>query len=619
MDRKKLAIAIFFSGLMVTMGLVAITQAGSIDQSQASGVSPSVSGSIPIGGSAIIPVAGGSELVDSFNPFNPSLYPTGIQDFFYEPLFQINPLNGTTLPWLATNYTWASNYLTLNVSLRHGVQFSNGESFNAADVVFTFNMLKKYPETDLYDVWQYLSNVSSNGQYNVTFHFNTIYTPAFYYIGGLVFIVPKDIWQNLSNPATYTDSNPIGTGPFVMGTFSPTKIVLDRNNNYWQPNEPHLSHIEYLYYSTDSAGEVAMEKGEVNWDGVSLSNAQTDYVDHDPSHFGYYFPKSSPLTVFLNNLRWPLNESFMRVAMSEAINRTYIYETSEYGYMPPSNAVDMTPSQASEWLNSTVAALADKETTFNVTAAISLLNAHGYTIHSNGRLYAPNGTEIPSMTIYAPEGWTNWDGDIATVASEMSSIGLKVTAVTPTVSSDFNYFETGNFWMAYEVSPIEGPEPYYTFEGEYFDGGSNVTSVGKTASTDYERWNSTEYGFNSMLSNLSATSNKTLEKKLVNEISSLIANQMPTIPTVYNIMYYEWNNETITGFPTPTNNYWPGDPTLEPQNEVIALHLYEVSKKPTTPVTISPDIEYGIIGAAVVIIAASVSAVAIRRKRTRER
>ena len=614
-NRRKIAIALFFTMVMVLGGLVALVEGSETSSPTPIYVTPSSSATPAVGGTVYIPIPGGGEPNDNFNPMSPVFF-DGIQSYIYEPLYQININNGTELPWLATSYTWHDGDRVLNVTLRHGVTFSNGETFNASDVVFTFNLLKDHPDADLEDVWAYLSSVTSNGPYNVTFDFKEVYTPAFYYIMGDTYMLPEDVWENISHPATYDVKNPIGTGPFMLDSFSPTKIVLERNPHYWQPNEPHIQYLDYVYYTGDTSVEVAMEKGQLTWDAVFIPDLQKDYVSKDPSNYGYFMPESSPLTVYTNNLKWPLNESFMRIAMSEAINRTYIYHTSEYGYMPPAISADMTPGQASEWLNSTTMAKAKLETTFNVTAAISLLNAHGYTIHSNGRLYAPNGTEVPSMTIITPEGYTNWDGDEATVASEMSAIGLKVTAVTPTVATDASYLETGNYWMAYEVSPISGPSPYYTFEGEY-DNLGNVTPIGKTATTDYGRWNSSKYGFNALMNDYSTTSNKTLEKKYVNELTAILNQQMPDIPTVYNVEYTEWDNKTIGGFATAKNDYWVGDPELNPDNEVVALHLYE--KNVVAPPAVAHTIDYVYAGIGAVVVAAIIAAVGITSKRRKNR
>jgi peptide/nickel transport system substrate-binding protein len=88
-----------------------------------------------------------------FSPFNGSdtLLSVG---FVYEPLVFINPLqNGKTTPMLATSWKWGAGNKSIAFTIRKGVTFSDGTPLSPSDVVFTFDLLKKYPALDLGGVW----------------------------------------------------------------------------------------------------------------------------------------------------------------------------------------------------------------------------------------------------------------------------------------------------------------------------------------------------------------------------------------------------------------------------------------------------------------------------------
>ena len=51
---------------------------------------------------------------------------------------------------------------------------------------------------------------------------------------GSTYILPEHIWQSQSNPATYGDANPVGTGPYELASFSSQKATLKQNPYYWQ-------------------------------------------------------------------------------------------------------------------------------------------------------------------------------------------------------------------------------------------------------------------------------------------------------------------------------------------------------------------------------------------------
>src|SRR5919201_1053021 len=57
--------------------------------------------------------------------------------------------NAKATPWLATNWTWGNGNKTLTFTIRNGVKFTDGTPLSAADVAFTFNLMKKFPGLDI--------------------------------------------------------------------------------------------------------------------------------------------------------------------------------------------------------------------------------------------------------------------------------------------------------------------------------------------------------------------------------------------------------------------------------------------------------------------------------------
>ena len=120
----------------------------------------------------------------NFSPFNGSdtLLSVG---FVYEPLVYVNALqNGKTTPMLASSWKWGAGNTSLTFNIRSGVKFSDGTPMTAADVVYTFNLIKKYPALDLTGDWAVLSSVTQAGSNQVVMKFKHPAVPAFYYIAG---------------------------------------------------------------------------------------------------------------------------------------------------------------------------------------------------------------------------------------------------------------------------------------------------------------------------------------------------------------------------------------------------------------------------------------------------
>src|SRR5205085_12363340 len=57
----------------------------------------------------------------NFNPYNVASVISGTQGLIYETLLNVNRLDGTVTPWLASRYELASDAQSITVHLRQGV------------------------------------------------------------------------------------------------------------------------------------------------------------------------------------------------------------------------------------------------------------------------------------------------------------------------------------------------------------------------------------------------------------------------------------------------------------------------------------------------------------------
>jgi peptide/nickel transport system substrate-binding protein len=162
-------------GVLITAGLLAAACSSS---STTSPSSSSTSSAKPSGVLTIDNESGGTWTCD-FNPFNLTYISYSLGNV-YEPLMFVNTLqSGKITPWLATSYAWSNGNKDLTFTIRKGVKFSNGDALTPADVVYTFNLLKKNPTLDLNAVWSVLSSVTQQGSDQVLMTFKTVSVPSF--------------------------------------------------------------------------------------------------------------------------------------------------------------------------------------------------------------------------------------------------------------------------------------------------------------------------------------------------------------------------------------------------------------------------------------------------------
>src|SRR5579863_7718624 len=194
------------AAVCVAAAALLATAASACSSNSAGSGSASGGGTLTIQGDV-----GNPTLVENFNPLSSA--ELGGTRLIYAPLETVSTVNGSYTPFLATGYKF-TNPTTLVYAIRPGVKWSDGTAFFAADVVFTFDLLKKYPALDANGVWSQISGVAASGS-NVTFTFKAPNVPFAATIAQTP-IVPQHIWSKVSDPVKFTNTNPVGTGPFKL-------------------------------------------------------------------------------------------------------------------------------------------------------------------------------------------------------------------------------------------------------------------------------------------------------------------------------------------------------------------------------------------------------------------
>ena len=284
----------------------------------------------------------------SFNPYNPAVWGQSV-GFVYEPLVFVDSLeNGKTTPWLASSYAWSDGNKVLTFTIRKGVKWSDGVPMTAADVVFTFDLLKANPALDLNAVWTVLRSVTQSGD-NVVLTFKSTAVPYFYYVADQIDVLPQHIWASIKNPVTYADASPIGTGPYTVGQCSGQNISYSANPTYWQPGLPKVKTIEYPAFTSNDPANEELATGVAQLGAQFIPNIKAFYTSKSPNYH-YWFPPIANVSMFINLTVAPLNDLAVRQAIAYGIDRPRVSAIGEYGYEPPSNqAAIVTPTFSSGW------------------------------------------------------------------------------------------------------------------------------------------------------------------------------------------------------------------------------------------------------------------------------
>lgn len=509
---------------------------------------------------------GSPTFTENFNPFSPVSLEG--YDFVYEPLIAIGGLLGNPVPMLATGDKWTNGNKTLVFTLRQGVKYSNGQPFSAQDVVATFNLLKKYPALDTNGIWKEITGVSASGD-TVSFNFKSVDIPFAQYIEQTAIIDPAQFTG--VNPVTFTDTDPIGTGPYVLDQFTPQAYTMKKNPLYWDASQIKVPEIKEIALTSNTTSDLELSEGMFGHAVLFEPGIQQAYVAKDPSAYHYYFPLASPVNIYFNLTEAPFNNVKFRQAVAYAVNRQQIYTKGEYGYEPPANESLLPPALYGSWLDKSLAK--QYAYNYNPKKAEQLLESIGYKME-NGKMIGANGQQL-GFTLEVPTGWTDWIADTQIIKQELGNIGINVTTETPSVNTDYTQIDTGHFQAALSFGWQEF-NPYFVYY--YILSANDSAPIGTAVggiNDNAERYNNPTV--TNLINELAATANVAKQHQIVDEIQKYTFEDVPVVSLVSAASWNEYQTNEYTGWPTASNPY-ANPSTTWPNPEIIMQHLVPVTK-----------------------------------------
>jgi peptide/nickel transport system substrate-binding protein len=499
-----------------------------------------------------------STWVRNFNPFSPDTRQQA-STVIYEPMMIYNKATAQLVPWLATEYTWNADNTQLTFKLRQGVKWSDGQPFTAKDVLFTFDLLKNNPAL-LNNIGSILTDdidsVSATDDFTVVFKFKNVHTPALYLLADQL-IVPEHIWKDVKDPTTFTNENPVGTGPFTQITkFEDQIYVIEKNPYYWQPGKPAFQGMRFPAYPGNDQANMALANGELDWAGNFVPDIQNTWVSKNPQDFHYYFVGGDAVMLYLNPAVKPFDNPDIRKAISMGIDRKMVVNVAEYDYIPPLDATGLS-EEYKTWKNAD-AVTAGTWINYDPKAAGDLLDKAGYKKGADGNRIGPDGTPM-KYSLIVPNGWTDWISACQIITQNMKDLGIQVSLDTPEENSWQEQLFSGKFQWAMSWSS-GGATPYYFYRGQMSK--KTVLPIGQMANENWNRF--VDPKADELLDQFSKTSDPIKQKDLMNQMQMLFVNDAPALPLFPGPDWYEYVTTRFTGWPTKDVPYAPGPPYAAP-------------------------------------------------------
>ena len=255
----------------------------------------------------------------------------------YDGLVRATPA-GELVPWLATDWSYNEDNTVLTMNLRDDVTFSDGTPFNADAAAQNLIRFRDGTGTNA-SFLALMTNAVAIDDYTLEIDLSEP-NPALIHH----FAVTAGLMQSpASFGAADEDTNPIGSGPYIMDVANSTVgsfYTFNANPNYWNSDMQYWDQVVFRVIGDPNAIANALKTGEI--DGAimlskelvpDLEASGLANVTWPLDWWGYSLIDRD------GSMGSPLGDVRVRQAINMALDRQAISDAIGLGYAEPTNQV----------------------------------------------------------------------------------------------------------------------------------------------------------------------------------------------------------------------------------------------------------------------------------------
>ena len=519
----------------------------------------------------------------TFNPldYDPNFPIDGNVRLMYETLVTYNQLNGELEPMLADSFQQTDDAITVHLDER--AKWNDGEPVTVDDVLFSFYVDSILP-TPRHGNWNYIQSITADKDNNIVFQLKADNRNPLIILNAIAetSILPKKVFGPIILGAVTNgaydmakvtefknDSSPVVSGPYGLKTFSPDKIVLERNDNYWgnakyNGKKPAPKFIIHSLYNGNNHFNSAMVKGNLDVSSIFLPriwDKAKDSIRASSRNEPYHQP-GSITTLLIAHQSKPFSDLAFRRALAHSINFEKVKARAISNYTPAMQSGFILPfGFESKFFNRE-----DSEKYgyhFDLDTARSILKAAGYSWNAEGALIDPSGAPIRTIKLECPQGWTDWEDAIKVIVETFKEIGIPAEEHFVDYGIWDKDLRHGTFDLAMKTQTAElsAATPWTRFA--QIMGQLGAKPVGEDAFSNQGRFNNSQA--NILLDKIPTIRNEAGLVSAYRELNRIFMETIPVLPVMYRpTQYYQFSTKHWTNFPTEENPYAP------PQHLIVA-------------------------------------------------
>jgi peptide/nickel transport system substrate-binding protein len=426
----------------------------------------------------------------------------------------------TEVPTLA-NGGISKDGTTITWHIRKGVKWSDGEPFDADDVVFSTNAVNNPANNEVgRDGWNLITKIDEPDKYTVVYHLKHAYAsyePTFFGTAGAnPSVIPKHILGSLPNinNAPY-NSKPVGIGPFRIVAWKRGDSVELEANPYYFRGVPKINRITYKLIPSRDTLVTLLQTGDVDlWPEVparyitrvkELQTFQSD-VALTPWYSHIDFNVTRPI---VSDIR-------IRQAIRLAIDRQTLVNkvVQGYGLVQESTVSPVLPIAPTSTDIPLVAPDADK--------AKQLLDDAGWKVGSDG-IRVKNGQRL-SLTLPYYTGSSAADDTVEFIRAALKDVGIEIQT---------RQYSPANYFASYQQNGIVyGGKWDMTFFAWQTDPVGEISNIWECNQIPPNGQNVTRFcnkQLDDLLEKFKVTYDTAEHKQILLQEEKIIADNVPTI------------------------------------------------------------------------------------------
>jgi peptide/nickel transport system substrate-binding protein len=404
----------------------------------------------------------------------------------WEPLYFYSAFADEEIPWLATGYEYTDDFTELTISIREGVEWSDGEPFTAGDVAFTINMLIEnapvLPQSQAVaaavasaEAVDDLTVVLTMNGPQPRFMFNRLMSK---FDTGL-YMVPEHVFADVDEVAAfeYFDPEqgwPLATGPYKISEWTPSQKFIDRRDDWWGVKTgfaealPAIERIIMIPRSDDTLMTQRIVNNEVDSILDLRANVIGQTVAQNPAiitHTGTDLPLGYmdwwPSSIWFNHEEGPFANKDVRWAVSYSIDRQQLLDVGLQGSGILTELPFPQYPVMQKYFDAAADLLAQYPTNeFNLDKAAELMEGQGYEKDDEG-FWVKDGERITQPM----GGWAVFNDIGPLIAEQLRRGGFEIDYVTPADHGTRMSDGTAKIWINGHGGTIADPfttMDYYT-------------------------------------------------------------------------------------------------------------------------------------------------------------